>query len=160
MKQLLANLGARERLLLILGTALVIVLLLYVTVLKPLSDRNAQLRTAIAEQSDLYLWMQETGAEIRRLRGGQTVTRDARQSLLALTDRTARERGLGGAIRRVEPEGSSKVRMQLERAPFDDMVSWLEFLTASHGVRIETITIESRDETGLVNARLTIETPA
>lgn len=159
MKDLLAGLGARERFLLLIGAVLIALVLLYGLLWKPLGDRVASLRATVAEQGALHQWMQATGQEIRQLRGQRRPERAERASLLALADRTARERGLGAAIRRVEPEGADKVRIQLEQAPFDDMVVWLEQLVARHGVRIDIITIDARDQPGLVNARLTLHSP-
>ncbi len=159
MKELLAGLGARDRFLLAFGALLVAVALFYGIVWKPLGDRVMALRVSVAEQAETHLWMQEAAREIRELRGQQAPARGARASLLSLTDRTARERGLGPAIRRVEPEGADKVRIQLEQAPFDDMVTWLEQLVARERVRIEIITIDARDQAGLVNARLTLQSP-
>lgn len=161
MKELLAGLGARERFLLLAGAVLVALVLLYGLAWKPLGERVASLRTTVAEQTALHQWMQGAVQEIRQLRGRQQPATGERASLLALADRTAREHGLGAAIRRVEPEGGDKVRIQLEQAPFDDVTGWLEQLVARHGVRIEIITIETRDQQpGMVNARLTLQAPA
>lgn len=159
MKALLAGLGARERFLLMAGAVLIALVLLYGLAWKPLGDRVSSLRATVAEQSALQQWMQTTAEDIRRLRGQQRPPAGERASLLSLADRTAREHGLGAAIRRVEPEGGDKVRIQLEQAPFDDMTRWLEQLVARHTVVIEIITIEARDEAGLVNARLTLQGP-
>jgi general secretion pathway protein M len=159
MKDLLAGLGARERFLLLAGGIVIAVVLLYGLVWKPLGDRVASLRVTVAEQGALHQWMQASAQEIRQLRGQQRPVAGERASLLSLTDRTARERGLGTAIRRVEPEGSDKVRIQLEQVPFDDMAGWLEHLVSRHDVRIELITIDAREQSGLVNARLTLESP-
>ncbi len=159
MKDLLAGLGARDRFLLLAGGVVIAIALLYGLVWKPLGNRVASLRVAVVEQAALHQWMQGTAQEIQQLRGQQRPGTGERASLLSMTDRTARERGLGPAIRRVEPEGGDKVRIQLEQAPFDDMVGWLELLVARHGVRIELISIDARDQ-GLVNARLTLQSPA
>lgn len=160
MNSLLAGLGARERFVLVIGLVLVALLLLWALLWKPLGDRIGQMRTTVAEQAGVEQWMQASAREVRQLRGSQTTARADRQSLLALTDRTARERGLGASIRRVEPEGSDKVRIQLEQAPFDDMMTWLEQLVIRHQVRVESVTIDSRDQAGVVNARLTLESPS
>lgn len=159
MKDLLAGLGARDRFLLLAGGVVIAIALLYGLVWKPLGDRVASLRVAVVDQAALLQWMQGTAQDIRQLRGQQRPGAGERASLLSLTDRTARERGLGAAIRRVEPEGGDKVRIQLEQAPFDDMVGWLELLISRHGVRIEIISIDARDQAGLVNARLTLQSP-
>jgi type II secretory pathway component PulM len=37
------------------------------------------------------------------------------------------------------------------------MTRWLELLTRDYGVRIESITVEGRNQTGTVDARLTLQ---
>jgi general secretion pathway protein M len=104
--------------------------------------------------------METSAQEVKRLRGARPGQRAEGQSLLALTDRTAREAGLGPAIRRVEPEGNDRVRIVLEQAGFDDMTAWLEQLVSRSQVRIDNVTVDKRPEPGLVNARLVLQASA
>ena len=160
MNQFLAGLGARERFLLIAGATVLMLVLLYGLAWSPLSERVERLRATVAEQLALQQWMEAAAQEVRRLRAAQPGQRTERQSLLALTDRTAREAGLGPALRRVEPEGTDRVRIVLEQAGFDDMVSWMELLVSRFQVRIDSVTVESRNEPGLVNARVVLQAAA
>jgi len=160
MRQYLAGLGVRERFLLIGGGVVLIVALLYALAWKPLGDRVERLRVTVSEQAALHQWMQSAAAEVQRLRAGRSGQRTERQSLLSLTDRTAREGGLAPAIRRVEPEGTDRVRIVLEQAGFDDMVNWLELLVSRHQVVVDSATVEARPEPGQVNARLVLQAPA
>jgi general secretion pathway protein M len=160
MKQFLAGLGTRERYLLIAGGGLLLVLLLYALAWRPFSGRVEQLRDTVQEQRALEQWMEGAAAEVRQLRGTQGANRAAGQSLLSLADRTARQNGLGPAIKRVEPEGTDKVRLQLEQAPFDDLMTWIETLVSQYHARIDTVTVEARDQPGVVNARVILQAPA
>lgn len=156
----LAGLGQRERLMLAAGAAALAALLLYFAMWRPLDTRVDRLRETVGDQRTLLQWMETSAQEVQRLRGAQPRQRAERQSLLALADRTAREAGLGPAIRRVEPEGSDRVRIVLEQAGFDDMTAWLEQLVSRSQVRIDNVTIDNRPEAGLVNARLLLQAPA
>ena len=159
MKNFLAGLGARERLLLIAGGGLLALILLYGLAWRPLTEHVGQLRATVTEQQALETWMQGAVDEVKRLRGTQGANRAERQSLLSLADRTARQSGIGPAVRRVEPEGTDKVRLQLEQAPFDDMMAWIESLVSQYHVHIDTVTVESRDQPGVVNARIILQAP-
>lgn len=160
MNQFLAGLGARERFLLAAGATVLALALLYALAWHPLAQRVDRLRVTVIEQIALQQWMQAASQEVRRLRASQSGQRTERQSLLALTDRTAREAGLGPAIRRVEPEGTDRVRIVLEQAGFDEMVSWLELLVSRFLVRVDSVTVDARNEPGLVNARLVLQASA
>jgi general secretion pathway protein M len=159
MNEFLAGLGVRERLLVFIGGGLLLLVLLYGLAWRPMSERVGQLRATVSEQRALEKWMEGAVAEVKRLRGAQSANRAERQSLLSLADRTARQSGIGPAVRRVEPEGADKVRLQLEQAPFDDMMAWIESMVSQYHVHIDTVTVESRDQSGLVNARVIIQAP-
>ena len=75
-----------------------------------------------------------------------------------VVDRAAREAGLGESLTSSEPSGAGGLRVRLEKAPFDIMVGWLARLADQHGVRVESATIDSASEPGLVNAALVLRT--
>ncbi len=49
--------------------------------------------------------------------------------------------------------------VQLEKAPFDALVGWLARLSQQNGVQIESATIDSAGEPGLVDASLVLKSP-
>jgi len=97
-------------------------------------------------------------AEIRQLRGQADTPSRSKESLLALVDRSARAQGLGAALKRVKPEGGG-VRLWLEKAPFDTLIVWLGRLKSRQGADITALSLERVNDTGLVNARITLERP-
>jgi general secretion pathway protein M len=157
MKNILAGLDAQQRLLVVSGAivlAVVIVASIWLSLLKDV----ARLETIVAEQRKLELWMQQSAKEALQLRGITTGNGgiSENKSLLALVDETARQSRLGQAMKRVEPEGQDKVRIQLDGAVFDDIAQWLEKLASSYSIRVDRITIDKIDHTGFVNARVTL----
>jgi general secretion pathway protein M len=160
MKQFIANLSDRERILLTVGGGGALIVLLFLITWVPFSRHVGQLRDTVTAQHELRAWMQQAAAEVKQLRGSAPTRNGAGQSLLAAADSTARQQGLAAAMKRVEPEGTDKVRIRLEQAGFDDMTRWLELLTRDYGVRIESVTVEGRNQTGTVDARLTLQAGA
>ena len=77
-----------------------------------------------------------------------------------LVDRTAREAGLGAALRDQSPNGPSGLRLRLEAASFDTLIEWLGRLQERHGVDIEAANFDATGNPGLVNASLTLSHPA
>lgn len=160
MKEFIANLSRRDRVLLAAGGGGTLLVLLFLIAWYPFARHVDRLRDNVAAQRDTLAWMQQAAVEVKRLRGSAPARKGAGQSLLAAADSTARQHGLAAAMKRVEPDGTDKVRIRLEQAGFDDMTRWLELLVREYGVRIESITIDGRNQTGTVDARLTLQAGA
>jgi len=157
--QMSRRLAARENRWLVAGSAVALILILYGLVWVPFDRKVRQLQLSVSKQQQLANWMQQQSREVRRLRSlarsGASVA--GKQSLLALTDQTAKQAGLGSAIKRVEPEGQDKVRIRMEQVVFDDLIVWLEKLQRRQRIRIARISIDRQDTPGRVDARLTLE---
>jgi len=50
------------------------------------------------------------------------------------------------------------VRVQLESAPFDTLVTWLATLDQRYGLAIDSITVDRAARPGVVNANVTFST--
>ena len=155
------NLQYRERLTLLFGVAAVVMLMFYAFVLAPFSKESTRLEKSVAEQQLLLSWMDSAAQEVDALRRSRPAKHGREgESLMALVDRTGRSAGLDKQIKRIQPEGSSKVRLWLEAASFDKMVLWFKQLETRSGIYIESIVVDSTDAAGVVDARLTLESKA
>lgn len=159
MKALLANLSPRERRFIIVGIAAALFLALLFTWLT-LDRRVHRLETVVHDQKALDQWMHSAAQQVARLRGVQSrgpAHGTGGRSLLAVVDQTAKQAGLGGAIKRVEPDKEDSVRVWFEQVAFDDMVRWLSSLRQRYAVQVDTVTIDRQPQPGLVNARLVLK---
>jgi general secretion pathway protein M len=151
-----AGLQSRERHTLIAGALALILLLGYALVWEPYQSELKRLRQSVAEQEQLLAWMEQAAAEVAQLRRSAPARSASRQPLLTLVDTTARQRGLGGALKRVQPDGEA-VQVWLEQAAFDEVLRWVDGLARSHGIRVNGMVVERAEASGLVNARLVLE---
>jgi len=158
MRDWLEGLDARERLLVMAGAVVLVVFLVFVLVWLPLRSGYSNLKTSVAEQRDTAAWMQRSAQQLAELKqsGGAAPTGLGGRSLLAVTDSTARAGGLGDALKRVEPEGRDNVRVWLDGASFDVLLKWLATLSTTHGIQVDSATLERSETAGRVNARLTL----
>jgi general secretion pathway protein M len=162
MKAWLDSLAARERVMVMAGAVVLALFLLYALIWSPVRSGYLELQESVVGQRDTLVWMQQSAQQLAQLKRsrGAVASGLGGQSLLALADRTARADGLGDALKRVEPEGGSNVKVWLEGASFDVTVGWLASLSKKYGVNIDTVTLERVSETaGRVNARLTLQAP-
>jgi general secretion pathway protein M len=159
MREWLEGLESRERLLVMGGGGLLIVFLLFVLVWLPVRAGYNNLKGSVAEQRDTAAWMQRSAQQLAALKrsGGDAPAGLGGRSLLAVTDSTARAGGLGAELKRVEPEGRDSVRVWLDGAAFDVLVKWLGTLSSSHGIQVDSATLERTETAGRVNARLTLQ---
>ena len=150
------GLQEREQRMVAVGAVVVAVLILMFGILMPLQSAvsNSVARTA-SKREDLA-WMQVNAAEVRS--AGNQVVADTGEAPVVLVDRVGREAGLAGALRGTQPNGTG-VRVQLEAAPFDTLVTWLATLDERYGLAIESITLDRAARPGVVNASITFTQP-
>lgn len=157
MKAWWQGLAQRERRLLLAGSALAALMLWFGALFAPLQEARDAWRER-AEAADASLrWMQAAAGELGRRPQGPALVAD-RRSLLARVDEGARSAGLGTSLLRVEPLSNGRVRVQLQAAPFDQLVDWLQPLGAQ-GVRVEELSVQRSSGVGLVDARITLAGP-
>lgn len=163
MKEWWLGLQARERKTLLIGGVALLITFLYFGLWDPFQSSVKRMEQAVEKNQALLLWMERSAAEVKQLTRASAGSRGraaSGRSLLALVDQTAKRGRLGVALKRVEPEGKDAVRVWLEQASFDDMMSWLLQLEQKNGVTVETITVDRQDASGRVNARIRFKGPA
>jgi general secretion pathway protein M len=150
----------RERLLVVGGGALLVLVALYIFALAPFyAAVNASAQRVAKKEGDLA-WMRSVGGELLSLGANTTaVVPSTDESLVVLIDRQARECGLGSALTGQTPSGENGIRVRLEAAEFDKLVVCLGSLQQSHGVAIESANIDRTAKPGFVNASLVLTRP-
>lgn len=151
-----AGLQEREQRVVAGGGVLVAVLILVFGILMPLqlAVSGAAHRNQIRRED--LAWMQVNAAEVRA--GADLLPVDTGEAPVVLVDKSGREAGLTDSLRGTQPSGTggTGVRVQLEAAPFDTMVTWLATLDERYGLAIESITLDRTARPGVVNASITL----
>ena len=150
------QLRPRERLSLALAAMVLIITMVYLMLWEPVFNESELLKRSIHEQQQLNSWLEVKAVEAKALIGsrGPVASRAKGASLLGVIDSTAKRSKLGAAMKRVEPDGGTRVRVWMEGAAFDDLVSWLDSLQRQHGVDISSAVIDKDEQRGgYVNAR-------
>jgi type II secretory pathway component PulM len=154
MKLDLANLNERERRMVLIGGIAAVVLVLFGIVV-PLESSVSKAQERIEKKQADLQWMRTVGPELAS--AGPAIARPATQeSMLVIVDRAARESGLGNSLVNSEPSGPGGLRVRLEKAPFGLIIGWLARLADQHGIRVESATMDSSGEPGVVNAGLVL----
>lgn len=158
MKEWFAGLESRERRMVIAGSLVVAVVLLYAFLVDPAYSAYQRRHVQVAEQRETLAWMQEAAAQVLHSAPAASVGAGlGGRSLLAVVDGSARQAGLGAAMKRVKPDGSHGVRVWFEGVPFDGLVAWLGGLADQYQIDVTLISLERQGESGRVQAQLTLE---
>lgn len=156
MKQYWQNLQPRDQRILLIGAVIVVPLLLYSLIIEPFQQSMTRLEEGVKKNTELLAWMEQAAAQVKTLRGSGTSTSNSGASLLSVVDASAKQNGLGSALKQVKPDGNG-VRLRFEQAGFDDMVRWLGRLGSEQGVGVTSLTLERLSVTGQVNATVVLE---
>jgi len=164
MNELIAKLRAwygalqrREQRMVAGGALILAALILVLGVLLPLHSAVSDAVKRVDTRREDYAWMQVNAAEVQS-GGGGAVYNNTGEAPMVVVDRVGREAGLGSALKGTHPSGSG-VRVQLESAPFDALVSWLATLDQRYGLAIDSITVDRAARPGIVNANITFAAP-
>ena len=146
-----AGLQVREQRVVAVGGVALCVLILVGGILLPLESAVSNAVKIQKTRREDLAWMRVNAPEIQA--GGAAVA-DTGEAPVVLVDRVGREAGLGSALRGTQPSGTG-VRVQLESAPFDILITWLATLEVRYGFAIESISVDRAAKPGVVNANIT-----
>lgn len=148
------NLSARERNLVYAAGGLLAVALLYLIVIMPFQVSGKKMNARVQQKSADLAWMQASAPQAMAAAG--VAQQAGGESLVVLVARTAREAGLGESLRDQSPDGEAGLRLRIEAASFDTLVTWLGSLQQQYGVTIESANIDAAAP-GLVNVTLSLK---
>ncbi len=157
-----ATLQAREKKMLGFGFIALVVMGGYLFLIEPFMEQRALLTTRVAAQKNLKAHLERVAAEAESLRsnasGAIKLSGSGKDTLLAVVSKTSRKNGIKEAMKRITPEGSSKARIWLEDASFDQMITWVMAINGTYGINVENINVSAGDKPGEVRAKLTLVT--
>lgn len=154
MRAWLADLEPRERLMLISGAIIGVVIIWWSLIWTPLSNRTTELTDAVASKQRMLATLQRARALAAPT--GPQVDASTRQSLVLLVDQTHRSYGLEGSLLRTQPDGNDGIRVTFQDAAFDGLIAWLGTMQAGYGVAVESATIDGARNAGVINATVVL----
>jgi general secretion pathway protein M len=139
----------------LLGIALAVILI-YFLMWAPASAYMNNGQAALERNRDVQALIQVNYATLSSL-GKQSssdgVSLDSQQLVSAITNLAKKQ---GVALKRFEPSGDNKVKVWLEKVPFDKMIAWLGALDASLNISADQVSIEKEEAQGMISARITL----
>ncbi len=152
-------LAARERVLLLAGSAVVLVTAIFLGLVEPLSKAQARRETALTLARELAQRLEVIAIEVQGSRSSATPSALRSLSLLTAVDQSVKQSALGKAPSRLQPDGDKQVRIWFEGVSFDALMRWLHELETRYGVYTQSVDIERDAAGGQVSAQLTLVRP-
>jgi general secretion pathway protein M len=154
-----SSLAPRERLILTGGMLILLILLGYTLILEPLDTAIREKESILQAQRSQMSDLRAMAAEYRSLGSAEPRTGSGTggTSLLAIVDTSGTANGIKDSIKRLNPEGKDKVRIQLEEAPFDNLVLWLVRLSEDYQITAASTNMRRGDEIGKVSGNLMLQ---
>ncbi len=153
-----AGLAVRERRLVAIGVALVVLLIVYLAAIQPLIAAHDRLAYKLNSDRSLLVYLNQAAGRLGNTAsaGNQAATGNPSVSVFSIVSTAAQEPAIKNAVQRLEQADNGGVRLTLSSASFDALVPWLESLAQQEGIVIESANIQGAQEPGTVNATLTL----
>lgn len=152
------GLAARERVILLGGGILAVLLLAYGLLWLPLQRELRLLQVEVPKEYEQLQWMRAQTGRLKILRSAAPSALQ-KNGILSFVERSAQAYNIRQFIKRIDPDGANSARLAVDGAPFNKLVEWLDNLQKQGGVRIESASLEPQSTAGIVNARLQLRAP-
>lgn len=151
------KLAPRERVIVIVGSIVVALTVIYLGIIEPVSTAHANRISALASSRALATQLEVAAAAVASAGPNRGAAQAGRgMSLLAAIDQSTRAGTLAKPPASLQPEGDHEVKVRFEEVPFDSLVRWLAELQTQYGVSVQQLDVESQGGAGLVNVRLSL----
>ncbi len=148
----------RERMLLAVCGAVVLLAAYFLAVVEPLHARAARLGKSLAAELELQQWLEQ---QRPRVAAGAPATARERlpdgASLLAAINTSAAASGIAAQLTRVTPTTARGASLYFGAVPYAEFMRWLVALDARYGTRVERISMQQGEAPGTVDVELAVE---
>ncbi len=150
MKEWFNNLKQREQLIVLTGSVVVAVYLLFVLLWRPMASsidtlhrQNKAAEDTLAEVKQLVVTLSSLNA------GGASQQSGSGESLTRVIDNSIKNNSL--TMSRFQPSSSGDVQVRFENSSFNNILAWLHDIEINHGVVVKDLSISPGSGSGIVN---------
>ena len=156
LKERFNALQPRERVIIVVGSMLVVLIAVYTLGIAPLNKAVSERSARIAQKRADLAWMQSVAGPLSTLQGSQPSLNNQTESLVVVIANSAGQGNVATALTGQTPDGPNGVRVRFEGVSFDALVVWLSALQRDYGISVKTAEINRTVQPGQVNASLAL----
>ena len=154
MKEWYLRQSPRDRMIVVVVSALTILGLIYALIWHPMTTSQARAEQALVSKSETLEFVRRGAAQLKGANAGSSQRKTSDKAPYLLIDQVIRQASMDPP-ERVEPSGANGARVQYAEVEFDKLVRVLAELEL-YGLQVSTLTI-SRKNQGTVSARFNME---
>ncbi|MFT4767717.1 MAG: general secretion pathway protein M [Glaciecola sp.] len=145
----------REQVALLLMSAVVLVYVLALFVIRPLGQARDELSARNAATAAVLRRVDAMATEIQSLRGAQSDSKGASSvNLSASLNQSAGRYQL--RVSRLQPNSQGSVQLRFESAPLDALLRWIYEIETLQGLRVDDLSLSQTSTAGVVSATLRV----
>lgn len=154
-----AGLQPREKVMVRWG-AIALPVIILASIVLMMHTRVSTLDARVEKKHEDLAWMRMVSGELRAAGPAVAGAADgAAGSLRELVVQSSQQTGLGTALTGSQNNDKGGLRVTMENAPFDALVSWLALLERQHSVTIEQVEVNRTAKPGVVTAAVVLRKP-
>jgi type II secretory pathway component PulM len=157
MKSWFERFSLREQLALLAMSALVLLYVVILFVVRPLGQARAEMAARNLATAEVLQRVDSVASQILALRSQGSEGPGASRNLSALLNERAEAFQL--RISRVQPNSRGAVQLRFESAALDSLLRWLHDLETAQGLLIEELSLSQTSSAGVVSATLRVSAP-
>jgi len=147
---------SRDRLALKVLCLVLVLLFMYFGLWQPAYTYKKESEIFLQQQKDLLALVVENKSALSSLSSTSSSNIAALNSQQLVTSVTNLAKQTGVVLKRFEPSGEREIKVWVDDASFDKMMTWLTTMKRTLNVKVEQISVEKSEGPGLVSARLTL----
>ncbi|MGA7965967.1 MAG: type II secretion system protein M [Gammaproteobacteria bacterium] len=151
------GLAVRERRLVMIGGAVVLLLIVYLAIVSPIGSTYGRLTRDVQAKRQLLASINQAAVRLQADSTDHIGKLPADQSVFTATSAAIQSSPISGAVQRLEQTQTGGVRLSLSGVSFDGLARWLNTLAAQDGIVVTHATIEQAADPGTVDATLTLD---
>lgn len=155
MAEWFAKLSPREKLIVLVASAVLLGLAIHALMIEPYQTRLQDLQDELEQQTTDLKWMRSA---VTRLPVGGVMQTGGVQidgTLANFIDQTVRQQGISGQLSSMSPVGSDIIRMRLSAVDFNRLINFIGRIYTS-GMQVRDIRITATDTPGLVDSNIVL----
>lgn len=158
MKERWNELALREKQIVSAGAFVVSLLLLYVLIWLPLTNKLDELRNKIRHNQELLIWMQDADKNIQALEKApaKNPTVHATGSLLSIVQKQINGTTFVSNLTQLHQVDSESIALSFQKVEFDRLIQWLTPFLQHYGLTIVQMSVTPSTTPGIVTADLVL----
>ena len=148
-----------EKSLLIYGTIVVIVLVLFFYVWKPYVKTINDLKQQINTVQDDRVWLSQVSDKIKQLKKNTTPGKQPLNgTLISIIDKSLKQNRIMNKVSLIKKSGNKNVIIHFNEIEFDLLVKYLIYTNKRYGVSVKSIDIQRINNTSKVDSKVVLKT--